>query len=73
MTVLTDATWSTSGSQVLHIDCTFSDHCVKGKVVFPSFSLKSEELPNRNRVERKKRNLNAINIPTDFFYYKKTL
>ena len=35
MTTSKDATWSTSGSQVLHIALTFSDHYVKVKVYSP--------------------------------------
>ena len=35
MTANKDNTWSTFGSQVLHIVPTFSDHYAKGKVFFP--------------------------------------
>ena len=55
MTANKDATWSTSGAQVLHIVLIFSDHYAKGKVF--SFVvggapelLAAEKLPHRNRV-----------------------
>ena len=38
MPALKDATWSTSGTQVLHMDLTFPDHYVKGKVFIPLLS-----------------------------------